>query len=140
MKLYMQKPTKMDIGCNFSALWYNICKIRIKKTLTVKGALMQTIHSDRDVLSATKTDRLELIPIAVAEIRDELDLDVSLYRIDFHGIDFYAVASENRSNREDAALAFLGKDRTVAERCYKMIVKGSVPPSTLREVVFDLLP
>ena len=68
----------------------------------------------------------------------ELTLSISLYRLILGGRTFYAVSSADLRSGNEAAAAIVGCDEETAKDIYARIVRGSVPPSTLREIVFDL--
>ena len=84
--------------------------------------------------SATKKDALTLLSEKTTE--GELTLTLSLYRVTMRGCEFHAVVS---SDGRESDAAFLTGDPEEAERIFGMLVSGSVPPSTLREIVYDLL-
>ena len=67
---------------------------------------------------------------------EELALQISLYRIPIGKAAFYAVATQDA---ERIAAELIGTEYQTAESIYRRIVRGTVPPSTLHEVIFDLV-
>ena len=84
--------------------------------------------------STEKKDSITLLAERKAE--GELPLSLSLYRVTMRGCEFHAVIS---SDGKESDAAFLTGNADDAERLFGMLVSGSVPPSTLREIVYDLL-
>lgn len=71
--------------------------------------------------------------------KGELTLALALYRITLKAGSFYLVSVEDLK-REGACSAaeVLGEDPTDAEAIFEKLVRGTVPPNALREIVYDL--
>jgi len=86
----------------------------------------------------TKAEKgAELLLLRTERIDKGLSLSFSLYRLTLQAGIFY-LASVEDLRAGSASLAVIGSDREEAESIYLRLVKGNVPPSTLREIVFDL--
>ena len=70
----------------------------------------------------------------------ELELEFSLQRVSLGGQTFYAVASETCGvQQREIAAELIGSEEERAVFLYKRVVNGVVPPSTLHEIVSDLM-
>lgn len=67
---------------------------------------------------------------------EELALQISLYRIPIGTTAFYAIVTQDA---EQIAAELIGTEYQAAESIYRRIVRGTVPPSTLHEMIFDLV-
>ena len=81
-----------------------------------------------------RTEVIELLERS--PIDGELSLTLSLYRVNLECRCFYLVSSASESME---AAEMLGSDPEEAFEIYRRLVRGTVPPSTLREIVFDLM-
>ena len=75
-----------------------------------------------------------------SETCDALPVRISLWKGEVNGYGFYMIVSEWIDGKRATKAEILNTDRKTAERIYKMVLRGAVPPCTLREVMFDLLP
>ena len=92
----------------------------------------ECISSEEDRCNAIKGTEL----LFSTETRGTLSLTISLYSIPLGRDVFFAVFSRDA---DSVAAEMIGTDRSSAESVYRRIARGSVPPSTLHEVIFDLL-
>lgn len=78
--------------------------------------------------------------ISETETCDGILLRISLYHLTISAREYYVVTSDDSpAGGSHTAAAIVGCNRRSAERAYRKIVRGSVPPATLCEVVFDLI-
>lgn len=77
-------------------------------------------------------------PLIRCEVNGELCVALSLYRILLEGHAFYVVLSSGLRDGRRIAAEMLGDRESEARRIFQMLVRGSVPPETLREIVADV--
>lgn len=71
--------------------------------------------------------------------KGELTLALALYRISLKAGSFYLVSVEDLKTKGACSAAeVLGEDPTDAEAIFEKLVRGTVPPNALREIVYDL--
>lgn len=83
----------------------------------------------------------EIVTTLLEERRmeDGLLLEYLFYSISLKCGSFYFVSVEIVNGMSASAdVALLGSDRSESESLFRKLVRGSVLPSTLREIVFDL--
>ena len=74
-----------------------------------------------------------------SETCDALPVRISLWKGELKKYAFYVITSEWTDGMHEMRAEILNTDHKTAERIFRMIVRGTVPPSTLREVLSDLL-
>ena len=111
--------------------------------LMPKGFIMKTTELYQEQHLGTTheaaSDETETALIASA-VCEALPVRISLWKGGVNGYGFYMIVSEWVDGKRETKAEILNTDRKTAERIYKMILRGAVPPRTLREVMFDLLP
>lgn len=79
------------------------------------------------------------IVLLLSETCDALPVRISLWKGELKKYEFHMITSEWTDGVREMRAEILNTDHKTAERIFRMIVRGAVPPSTLCEVLSDLL-